>query len=76
MSACPRLSQDRDRNHRRPAQAVALIIDNKPQSRPFDFTKFIVTVQEIEERTGFNFMPGLDPGDRVRLETQKGMLFK
>jgi len=56
-------------------KAVAFIIDNKPQGRPFDFTKFIVTVQEIEERTGFNYMPGLDIGDRVRLETHKGALF-
>jgi endonuclease G len=57
-------------------RAVAFIIDNKPQSRPFDFTRFIVTVQEIEGRTGFNFMPKLDPPDRVKLETQKGTLFR
>lgn len=57
-------------------RAVAFIIDNKPQSRPFNFINFIATIQEVEERTGFNFMPSLDIADRVKLETQKGTLFK
>jgi endonuclease G len=57
-------------------KAVAFIIDNTPQGKPFDFAKFIVTVQAVEERTGFNFMPALDIADRVKLETQKGSLFK
>ena len=57
-------------------RAVAFLIDNTAQKKPFDFTKFIVTIQSIEEHTGFNFMPKLDPADRVKLETQKGTLFK
>ena len=57
-------------------RAVAFLIDNTAQKKPFDFTKFIVAIQSIEAHTGFNFMPKLDPADRVKLETQKGTLFK
>jgi endonuclease G len=57
-------------------RAVAFLIENRPHSKPFDYRSFVVKVQTIEERTGFNFMPGLDPGDRVKLETQKGNLFR
>jgi endonuclease G len=57
-------------------QAVAFLAENRPHSRPFDFSALIVTVTQIEQLTGFNFMPLLEPDERMRLETEKGNLFK
>lgn len=57
-------------------RVVAFLTENRSYPQPFDFNAYIVTVSKIEELTGFNFMPELEPGERVKLETQKGTLFK
>lgn len=57
-------------------RVVAFLTENRSYPSPFDFSDHIVPVSKIEELTGFNFMPELDAGERVKLETQKGSLFK
>lgn len=58
-------------------RVVAFSIENRPHGKePFDYSKFIVKVSDIERLTGFNYMPDLEPGDRVALETNAGVLFR
>lgn len=51
-------------------KAIAFVMDNKAQPTPFDFTKDIVAIEWLEERTGLNFMPSLTGPDKDRLEHQ------
>lgn len=57
-------------------RVVAFSIANKPHSQPFDYAQFIVTVEKIEELTGYNYMPNMDPGQRNELERTRGTLFR
>jgi endonuclease G len=57
-------------------RVVAFKIDNRAHSQPFDYTKFIVTVEELEKLTGFNYMPGMDISQRDALERTAGTLFR
>jgi endonuclease G len=56
-------------------EAVAFVEENRAYKKPFDFTKDIKPIAWIEERTGIDFFPQLDPNEKHRLEDQSGTLF-
>lgn len=56
-------------------RVVAFSAPNRPIPGGSRFADYIVSVAELETLTGYNFMPDLEPGDRVKLETAKGTLF-
>lgn len=49
-------------------RAIAFVIENRAFARPFDFSAFIKSIGWVEERTGLDFLPDLDPLERGRLE--------
>jgi len=63
------------KNHAGAWQAVAFVEENRAYKKPFDFTKDIMPIAWIEERTGIDFFPELDPNEKHRLEDQAGTLF-
>ena len=56
-------------------EAVAFVEENRAYKKPFDFTKDIKPIAWIEERTGIDFFPQLDPNEKHRLEDPSGTLF-
>ena len=55
-------------------EAVAFSLANRAHSSPFDFEAFTESIDWIEARTGFDFMPNLDPDGERRLEREPGSL--
>lgn len=48
--------------------AIAFMMVNAPHNPPFQFSKHIVSIDFLEEKTGFNYLPDLDPLEEQRLE--------
>lgn len=65
------LAQDVDDEWR----AVAFVLENRGYPRPFDFSRDIQTIDWIEERTGIDFFPDLDPITEPQVEGQPGTLW-
>lgn len=57
-------------------KAVAFVFENRAYPSDSDFADFIRPIDWIEERTGLNFMPGLDSAAEQQLESQTGSLFE
>ena len=57
-------------------RAVAFVLENRAFPRPFNFTDHIKPIDWIEERTGIDFLPDLDPALEAQLEAQPGVLFR
>lgn len=56
-------------------ECVAFVMENiNDYSQPYDFEQYIVSVSDIERRTGINFFPQL-PADQSSIETQPGRMF-
>ncbi len=51
-------------------QAIAFVMENKVFTSPFHFEQFIVPIDWIEQHTGIDFMPELEPREEKRLERQ------
>jgi endonuclease G len=49
-------------------EAIAFVLENRQYQRPYQFEKHIQSIDWIEERTGLDFMPDLDPLEERRLE--------
>lgn len=58
-----------------PARCIAFVLENKkhPTQKKYDFSPFVKTVDWIEERTGIDFMPDLDPLTERQLEGKPGV---
>ena len=56
-------------------RAVAFVLENRPYREADDFGAFIRPIDWIEERTGLNFMPELQPDVEEDLEVEPGDLF-
>lgn len=53
-------------------RAVAFVQENRRYNRPFDFSEHIQPIKWIEERSGIDFFPDLDPLQEQSLEGQAG----
>ncbi|MGO4220964.1 DNA/RNA non-specific endonuclease [Lysobacter sp. TAF61] len=53
-------------------EAVAFVIANAKPPSPYAYADFIKPVRWIEERSGFDFMPELEPAQSQRLEATAG----
>ena len=51
-------------------KAIAFVAPNKKPPAGWTFTDGIVAIDWLEERAGLDFMPDLDPGDEVSLESK------
>lgn len=56
-------------------KAVAFVAENRAYKKPFDFAALIEPIDWLEERTGLDFLPGLDPIQEQQLEAQPGTLW-
>jgi DNA/RNA endonuclease G (NUC1) len=56
-------------------KAVAFVTENRGYPRPFDFAALIQPIDWLEERTGLDFLPDLDPLQEQQLEAQAGTLW-
>lgn len=56
-------------------EAIAFLLENRGYPKPWDFSTYIESVDWIEERTGLNFMPDLDPVEEQRLERQRASMW-
>lgn len=56
-------------------QAIAFVIPNRMYKWPFRFKSFIKSVDYIEQKTGLNFMPGLNMAEEKRLESKPSSLW-
>lgn len=57
-------------------KAVGFVLENRSQSTPSDFSIFIKPIDWIEERTGLDFLPDLDPISEQTVEGQAGTLWQ
>ena len=57
-------------------KAVAFVLENHSYAATVEFDTFVRPIDWIEERTGLNFMPGLDVAMEQQLERQAGQLFE
>ncbi len=57
-------------------KAVGFVLENRSQSTPSDFSIFIKPIDWIEERTGLDFLPDLDPISEQTVESQAGTLWQ
>ena len=57
-------------------KAVGFVLENRSQSTPSDFSIFIKPIDWIEERTGLDFLPDLDPISEQTVEGQAGALWQ
>jgi endonuclease G len=48
--------------------AIAFMMPNVPHNPPFQFAKYIVSIDFLAEKSGFNYLPDLDPLEEQRLE--------
>lgn len=57
-------------------RAIGFVMANQRKQfpKPYDFAAYSVPISWIEERTGLNFMPLLDPALKNRLENQPAVL--
>ena len=55
-------------------QAIAFVLKNCKHSRPYDFSKHIMSIRWIEKHAGVDFSPDLDANKANMLENQKGSL--
>lgn len=56
-------------------KAVALVQENRRYPQPYDFAEHIRPIDWIEERSGIDFLPNLDPLLEEQLERQPGELW-
>lgn len=56
-------------------QATAFVINNSKPPSPYDMSDFVKSVSWVEERTGFDFFPELEPGEAEALESQPGSVW-
>ena len=57
-------------------KAVAFVLENRVYPSGTEFDTLIQSIDWIEQRTGLNFMPGLDAQQEQQLESQPGRLFE
>ena len=55
-------------------RAVAFVLENRSYAKPYKFTDYLKPVDWIEERTGLDFMPDLDPLAEAEVEGRVGEL--
>jgi DNA/RNA endonuclease G (NUC1) len=51
-----------------PWEAIAFVMENKPYSKPFQFDKYIQSIEWIERRTGIDFNPDMPLAEQWKLE--------
>jgi endonuclease G len=56
-------------------QSIAFVMENRKYLKPYDFSKYIKSIEWIQERTGINFMPELDAVEQKRLERNTSPLW-
>lgn len=56
-------------------QATAFVIENRKPPSPYGLVDFVQSIAWVEERTGFDFLPELDPGQAEALESQPGSVW-
>ena len=49
-------------------QTIAFVMENHAYKKPYDFLAVVRSIDWIEERTGLDFMPALDPAQEKTLE--------
>lgn len=57
-------------------EAVAFVMENRKYPKPYNFADHIQSIRWIEERTGINFFPDLDPDESNRLERNKNPIWQ
>jgi endonuclease G, mitochondrial len=55
-------------------RCVAFVMGNRAYANQFDFASNIKTIDWIEERSGIDFMPDLDPLAEAKLESKPGKM--
>jgi len=56
-------------------RAVAFVLENRGYPSPWNFADFVRPVRWIEDRTGLDFMPDLDPMTAHQIEESNGALW-
>lgn len=56
-------------------KAIAFVFENRKHRSPHDWPSFIQSIDWIEERTGLDFMPDLNPVEQQRLESQPAAMW-
>ena len=56
-------------------RSIAFVQENRKYTRPFDFSKYVVSIDWIEEHCGLNFMPDLPAADESRLESTPSIMW-
>lgn len=56
-------------------RAVAFVTENRGYPKPFDFAGLVEPIDWLEERTGLDFLPSLDPLTEPQLEAAPGTLW-
>ena len=56
-------------------KAIAFVFENRKHRSPHDWPSFIRSIDWIEERTGLDFMPELNPVEQRRLESQPATMW-
>ncbi|MGB2986304.1 MAG: DNA/RNA non-specific endonuclease [Phycisphaerae bacterium] len=54
--------------------AIAFVLENREYDRPYEFEDYVRSIDWVEERTGLDFMPELDPHSEKRLERNPATL--
>ena len=49
-------------------ESIAFVLENRKYPKPYDFAKYIRSIDWIQQRTGIDFMPELDVLEQKRLE--------
>ena len=56
-------------------QATAFVMENRAYHKPYHFDQYVKSVDWVEEHTGLDFMPDLDPLEEQRLEGSPAALW-
>lgn len=57
-------------------RAIAFVFEHREYEKPYRFDQQIQSIDWIEERTGLNFMPNLNPADELALEAAPSPLWQ
>lgn len=57
-------------------RAIAFVFEHREYAKPYRFDQQIQSIDWIEERTGLNFMPKLDPAAELALEASPSPLWQ
>ncbi len=56
-------------------RSIAFVEENRKYKRPFDFSRYVVSIDWIEEHSGLDFMPDLSTAQETKLESTPSVMW-